>query len=87
MPKGFLNLTPERRREIASRGGKAAHALGRAHRFTTEQAKEAGRKGGASVVAKKGVRHMAEIGRKGGAAVSRDSVHMAEIGRKGGLVR
>lgn len=44
--RGFASMTPERKREIASMGGKAAHALGRAHRWTSEQAREAGRKGG-----------------------------------------
>lgn len=44
--KGFATLTPERRREIASMGGKKAHQLGKAHRWTPEEAREAGRKGG-----------------------------------------
>ncbi len=39
-------MDPERQREIASRGGKAAHEKGTAHEFTSEEAKEAGRKGG-----------------------------------------
>ncbi len=39
-------MSPEKRREIASRGGKQAHALGKAHRFTPEEAVIAGRKGG-----------------------------------------
>lgn len=47
-PKGFATLTPERRREIASQGGKAAHALGKAHQFTPAEARAAGRKGGRS---------------------------------------
>ena len=46
MPKGFGLLTPERRREISSQGGKAAHRAGTAHRFTSEEAKAAGRVGG-----------------------------------------
>jgi general stress protein YciG len=44
--KGFAAMTQERQREIASLGGKAAHAKGRAHVFTTEEARIAGRKGG-----------------------------------------
>ena len=36
----------KRRREIASKGGKAAHALGIAHRWTPEEARLAGKKGG-----------------------------------------
>jgi general stress protein YciG len=44
--RGFAAMPAERRRELASIGGKAAHALGRAHEFTAEEAREAGRKGG-----------------------------------------
>ena len=44
--RGFASLSQEKRREIASLGGKAAHAKGRAHKWTPEQAQEAGRKGG-----------------------------------------
>lgn len=51
---------------IASKGGKAAHAGGRAHEFTSEEAREAGRKGGVIVSADR--EHMAEIGRMGGRA-------------------
>ncbi len=44
--RGFAALDPARQREIASLGGKAAHASGRAHQFNAEEAREAGRKGG-----------------------------------------
>ncbi len=44
--RGFAAISPERQREIARLGGKAAHAKGTAHEFTPEQAREAGRKGG-----------------------------------------
>lgn len=39
-------MDPDKQREIASQGGKAAHESGKAHEFTTEEAREAGRKGG-----------------------------------------
>ena len=39
-------MDPERQRQIASEGGKAAHASGKAHQFNTTEAREAGRKGG-----------------------------------------
>ncbi len=39
-------MSAEKQREIASRGGKAAHAKGKAHEFTPEEAREAGRRGG-----------------------------------------
>lgn len=44
--RGFALLSPERRKEIASLGGKACHAKGTAHEFTSEEAKVAGHKGG-----------------------------------------
>jgi hypothetical protein len=44
-PQGFAALSPERRREIASKGGQAAHAQGKAHRFTSQEAKLAGQRG------------------------------------------
>lgn len=65
-------MDPERQKEIASAGGKAAHAKGSAHEFTGEEAREAGRKGGQSVSRDKN--HMSEIGRKGGLAHKRSKV-------------
>lgn len=44
--RGFALMTPEARSRIASLGGKAAHAKGRAHQYTSEEAKIAGKKGG-----------------------------------------
>jgi general stress protein YciG len=44
--RGFASMSPEKQREIASKGGKAAHAKGKAHEFTSEEARAAGRKGG-----------------------------------------
>lgn len=43
-PRGFAALTPEQRRDIASQGGRAAHASGNAHEFTAEEARAAGSK-------------------------------------------
>lgn len=59
--RGFAAMDPEKQREIASRGGKAAK---RRHRFTSETAAEAGRLGGEVVSADR--EHMREIGRRGG---------------------
>lgn len=53
-----------KQREIARKGGKAAHERGTAHEFTSEEARAAGRKGGKRVSEDR--RHMAEIGRLGG---------------------
>lgn len=44
--RGFAGMDPAKQREIASKGGKAAHAAGNAHKWTPEEAREAGRKGG-----------------------------------------
>ena len=44
--RGFASMDEERQRQIASKGGKAAHESGNAHEFTSEEAREAGRKGG-----------------------------------------
>ncbi len=44
--RGFAAMSPEKQKEIASLGGKAAHAKGTAHEFSPEEAREAGRKGG-----------------------------------------
>lgn len=78
-------MDPNKQREIASLGGRAAHEKGTAHEFTAEEAREAGKKGGESVSQNRN--HMASIGRKGGQAVSKDRSHMANIGRKGGKRR
>lgn len=44
--RGFASMTPEQRQRIASLGGRAAHAKGTAHQWTSETARRAGRKGG-----------------------------------------
>lgn len=44
--RGFAAMDRDRVREIASKGGKAAHAAGTAHQFTSDEARVAGRKGG-----------------------------------------
>ncbi len=44
--RGFASMDAARQREIASKGGRAAHEQGTAHEFTPEEARAAGRKGG-----------------------------------------
>ncbi|MBB1283498.1 general stress protein [Flavisolibacter sp. BT320] len=44
--RGFAAMSPERQREIASLGGRAAHQQGVAHEWSTDEAREAGKKGG-----------------------------------------
>lgn len=64
--RGFAGMDAARQREIASKGGKAAHEKGTAHEFTSEEARVAGRKGGEVVSQNR--EHMAMIGREGGQA-------------------
>ena len=42
--RGFAAMDPQRQREIASLGGRAAHQSGHAHEFSSEEARAAGRK-------------------------------------------
>jgi general stress protein YciG len=67
-PRGFAAMNSERQREIASMGGKTAHQRGAAHRFTSEEARKAGRKGGETVSRDRD--YMVDIGRRGGNARS-----------------
>jgi general stress protein YciG len=65
-PRGFASMDERKQREIASRGGRAAHAQGTAHKFSPEEARAAGRKGGERVSGNR--EYMASIGRRGGEA-------------------
>lgn len=62
--RGFASMDPSKQREIASKGGRAAHAKGTAHEFTSDEARVAGRKGGEAVSRDRA--HMSAIGREGG---------------------
>ncbi len=44
--RGFASMSAEKQREIASKGGRAAHEKGTAHEWTPDEARSAGRKGG-----------------------------------------
>ena len=44
--RGFASMSPEKQREIASKGGRAAHEKGTAHEWSADEARAAGRKGG-----------------------------------------
>jgi uncharacterized protein len=46
--RGFASMDRVKQREIASKGGKAAHERGTAHEWSSEEAREAGRKGGSA---------------------------------------
>jgi len=62
--RGFASMDPSKQKEIASKGGRAAHAKGTAHEFTSDEARVAGRKGGEAVSRDRA--HMSAIGREGG---------------------
>ena len=64
--RGFASMDRAKQREIASKGGRAAHEKGTAHEFDAGEARAAGRKGGVTV--SKNREHMAAIGRRGGEA-------------------
>ena len=54
--RGFALLDSTSLREIASKGGKAAHEKGTAHQFTAEEARAAGKKGGIAPHVRRGSR-------------------------------
>jgi general stress protein YciG len=62
--RGFASMDAAKQKEIASKGGRAAHAKGTAHEFTSDEARVAGRKGGEAVSRDRA--HMSAIGREGG---------------------
>jgi uncharacterized protein len=64
--RGFASMDQGKQKEIASKGGRAAHAKGTAHEFDSNEARAAGRKGGMAVSRNR--EHMAAIGRRGGEA-------------------
>ena len=79
--RGFASMDPARQREIASQGGKAAHAKGTAHEFTSEEARRAGSlshgnrqsatastEGAARATGKSGNRQTAQGGNRSGGA-------------------
>ena len=62
-PRGFAAMSPEKQREVARRGGRAAHERGTAHEFSLDEAREAGRRGGLAVARDRA--YMSKIGREG----------------------
>lgn len=83
--RGFASMDPSKQREIASKGGRAAHAKGTAHEFTSDEARVAGRKGGEAVSRDRA--HMSAIGREGGhsrGARARAAANTPAAGNMGG---
>lgn len=70
--RGFASMDPQRQREIASEGGRAAHERGTAHEFTSEEAREAGRKGGQARAENRSARQLASASQVSG-EISNDS--------------
>src|SRR5205807_10657928 len=79
--RGFASMDASKQREIASKGGRAAHAKGTAHEFTSDEARVAGRKGGEAVSRDRA--HMSTIGREGGH--SRGRTRQAQGGQGQGI--
>jgi general stress protein YciG len=69
--RGFASMDPQRQREIASQGGRAAHQKGTAHQFNKEEARVAGSKGG-------------QAAHRNGTAHEFNSDEARAAGRKGG---
>lgn len=76
--RGFASMDQSKQKEIASKGGRAAHAKGTAHEFDSGEARAAGRKGGMAVSRNR--EHMAAIGRRGGEARGQRARQLAQSG-------
>jgi uncharacterized protein len=70
---------PERMREIARKGGQTAQATGRGHRFTPEEVRAGGKKGGDTI--SQNLEHMSRIGKKGGRAATQKYGGWAHVNR------
>lgn len=75
--RGFASMDPARQKEIASKGGRAAHEKGTAHEWSSDEARNAGRKGGVTVSRDRA--HMAAIGREGGESRSAAARHNRQL--------
>src|SRR5437762_10005244 len=80
--RGFGSMDEAKQREIASKGGQAAHLKGSAHEFSPEEARQAGSKGGKAAHEKGSAHEFSSeearaAGRKGGEASSQDRNRMA----------
>lgn len=76
--RGFASMDQAKQKEIASKGGRAAHAKGTAHEFDSGEARAAGRKGGMAVSRNRD--HMAAIGRRGGEARGQRARLASQVG-------
>ncbi len=79
--RGFASMDAQKQKEIARKGGRAAHVKGTAHEFTSEEARAAGKKGGERVSLDRN--HMSRIGRLGGKSSAGRRSPSAEEDRSG----
>ncbi len=84
--RGFASMDRNKQREIASKGGKAAHQKGTAHEWTSEEAREAGRKGGMASHRRK-QQQGGDQGDQGGGNMSGAGENMAGSGAGDDLMR
>jgi general stress protein YciG len=80
--RGFASMDEAQQREIASKGGKAAHQKGTAHEFTSDEAREAGRKGGQVRSGSQQKAQQTQTAERGFSGMSPEQ--QREIARKGG---
>jgi uncharacterized protein len=76
--RGFASMERTKQREIASKGGKAAHQKGTAHEWTSEEAREAGRKGGMAS-------HRRKQEQQGGASTESETENPRDTGDRGAV--
>ena len=82
--RGFASMDAIRQQEIASKGGRAAHAKGTAHEWSSDEARVAGRKGGEVVSRDRA--HMAAIGREGGESRGARNRATSDRGKRSELI-
>ena len=78
--RGFASMDRTKQREIASKGGKAAHQKGTAHEWTSEEARDAGRKGGMA-----SHRRRTELGSELGDDIASPSPTSSDLSDQSGL--
>ncbi|MBQ5965569.1 KGG domain-containing protein [Massilia sp. ZL223] len=82
--RGFASMDPQRQREIASEGGRAAHASGNAHEFTSEEARRAGSMSHKNDNQQSGGRGSQQSGNQGGNQGSNQGGNQGGRGTQGG---
>jgi general stress protein YciG len=81
--RGFASMDRVKQREIASKGGKAAHQKGTAHEWTSEEARDAGRKGGLASHKRRREQLIASTGASSGRAAEEHGAATSDRGDMG----